>query len=998
MSKQLNQSVVKYKPLYAEKEIGFKTEGSLNTIITSGSYLVQINHNGKDVGLPIEDCGEEHYIVGILLVTDSGTNVPKQNNRAIGQVLILTSRENKETKAYTRTFAEAEWGRWRTLGYSASNGNITTTDELVFNVEELITETEALQVNLANEIIRAKEVELANTDAIHTVKLLLSNDKKKICKAYTNEDFSGVYCSSVSNGEIRIATASINSLLIPVNGSEIYKITSENLTGTTIPFYSTKPTIENYKNVFVGTSIIRGDSLLVPEGSSYMLVTLNGDTATADIKQIGWADAILSSSLSNMPVNIGSEYIEAVSQLKNGVALDNRVFFSTNVRRGISLEFIAESEMEIEYRILTQDGKTPTVTASYKSNILYREQPTVSFIDALNVGKNWGLFVTAAQATTDTPIRFRARLIKDDSFSLQNSIDRIDNKVGSLDTKIDSSLKGVNEVMIIPNNNNYIKNWEVGNKLVVRLYIENKEEALTDKLYIRQIFKLSETNYGFNFGNSIADWALTLAPNVGAFEYYETTSYTVNGIKNKYGKIAIRMNWDGVEWGNSTTVGTGVLSESNLEDIVFDYTEFSNPLTPYPKLPDNIINEEQLTVDLKSKINSTAPLLAKYELFSLGDSLSAAGIWQTKTAELTGCTFDQSKNNKAGSMLSVGGTYSYGDTFDCVLWRTKNLIDQNYISNDGENAIVIFENVNDGYKAFDETVKTIIPTTPIEGYSYDNFNSEMLTSISDKAQLNAVFRLTKTLAGKKLKIDTLPTKAGSVTLRVGWAGPGYSNYNIYVEPQGTDEGTMQHILNKILEYAYTGVTDTLGDDGISIDFCSGNANYLPTVEFTDTDGTGMRCTICDNANAKTSVAKYFIGDSLDEWSDISKWQEGISYSQGWKSSIEMLQRAYPKLRIFVSMFPLHSATSSEFLLANGSYDSVAYNQVGRMDIMRKMQVELKKIADFYSLPFLNVFAECGIGINNMLTFYNASANVHPKNDGYYRFGETVAAQLKRYLS
>ena len=168
MSKQLNQSVVKYKPLYAEKEIGFKTEGSLNTIITSGSYLVQINHNGKDVGLPIEDCGEDHYIVGILLVTDSGTNVPKQNNRAIGQVLILTSRENKETKAYTRTFAEAEWGRWRTLGYSASNGNITTTDELVFNVEELITETEALQVNLANEIIRAKEVELANTDAIQT--------------------------------------------------------------------------------------------------------------------------------------------------------------------------------------------------------------------------------------------------------------------------------------------------------------------------------------------------------------------------------------------------------------------------------------------------------------------------------------------------------------------------------------------------------------------------------------------------------------------------------------------------------------------------------------------------------------------------------------------------------------------------------------------------------------------------------------------------------------
>ena len=97
------------------------------------------------------------------------------------------------------------------------------------------------------------------------------------------------------------------------------------------------------------------------------------------------------------------------------------------------------------------------------------------------------------------------------------------------------------------------------------------------------------------------------------------------------------------------------------------------------------------------------------------------------------------------------------------------------------------------------------------------------------------------------------------------------------------------------------------------------------------------------------------------------------------------------------MFPMHSVTASEYLLPNGSYDTVAYNSTGRMVNMRKMEVELKKIADFYSLPFLNVFRECGIGINNMLTYYNTSANVHPKNEGYYRFGETVAAQIKKYL-
>ena len=67
-------------------------------------------------------------------------------------------------------------------------------------------------------------------------------------------------------------------------------------------------------------------------------------------------------------------------------------------------------------------------------------------------------------------------------------------------------------------------------------------------------------------------------------------------------------------------------------------------------------------------------------------------------------------------------------------------------------------------------------------------------------------------------------------------------------------------------------------------------------------------------------------------------------------------------------------------------------------MMRNMQIELAKIAEFYSLPFLNVFAECGIGINNMLKYYNAQANVHPKNEGYYKFGETIATQLKRYLN
>ena len=410
-----------------------------------------------------------------------------------------------------------------------------------------------------------------------------------------------------------------------------------------------------------------------------------------------------------------------------------------------------------------------------------------------------------------------------------------------------------------------------------------------------------------------------------------------------------------------------------------------------------LLNVVDTTEEVKHKLNNFTPPLSKYELFSLGDSLSQAGIWQTKVAQLTGCIFDQAKNSKAGAMLSAGGTSSFGNTFDNVLWRTKNLIDQNYITDNGENTIVILENVNDGYQAFDGDAKTIVPTTPIEGYNDADFGVDLLNSISNKAVLNAVLRLNTVVAGRNLRIDTLPTKAGNITLKVGWAGSGISNYNIYVEPQATQEETLSYVLNRILEYSYTGITDVLGEDGRSVDFSSGNSNYLPTVQFTDTDNTGMTCTVTDNPNAKGSVARYFIGENVSEWTDLSKWQKGITYSQGWKSSIEMLQRTYPKLHIFVSMFPLHAVTASEYLLPNGTYDTAAYNKVHRMEIMRKMQVELNNIAKFYSLPFIDVFAECGIGISNMLTYYNAQANVHPKNEGYYKFGETVATQLKRFL-
>lgn len=156
MNKKAGKAVVKYKPLFADGDSAFKTERSLDTMIFSGSYLVEITHNGADVGLPIEDCGEVHYIVGTLVVTESGTDGPKQKKRVIGQVLTLTSRENKETKVYSRTFADNRWSEWRSLALTGMYDNIASTDELLSSVDML--------VNLM------KTMQTYNLGGVHTLK------------------------------------------------------------------------------------------------------------------------------------------------------------------------------------------------------------------------------------------------------------------------------------------------------------------------------------------------------------------------------------------------------------------------------------------------------------------------------------------------------------------------------------------------------------------------------------------------------------------------------------------------------------------------------------------------------------------------------------------------------------------------------------------------------------------------------------------------------------
>lgn len=377
--------------------------------------------------------------------------------------------------------------------------------------------------------------------------------------------------------------------------------------------------------------------------------------------------------------------------------------------------------------------------------------------------------------------------------------------------------------------------------------------------------------------------------------------------------------------------------------------------------------------------------LDKFELFSLGDSLSVGGVWQEEVARLTGCMFRQHINIKPGSNLSTGGTVSYQDGYDTTFWRAKNLIDGGYIKGDGENAIVVIENVNDQGSpetVFDKNAVPVIPTAPIDGYSVSTRNDVP----AELRILNAVLRTYYTTSGKNLKITQLPVKDGAVTLNVSDSAVS-ANYNIEVKTSDS----IADIIDKILEVNYAKVPDTLADDGVSVDFAGASVN----LSFTDTDNTGMQVSITSTSSAKGARAAYFIGTVLEEWEDERKWVYGaeLTLSQGYKTTIEMLQRAYPKLKIVIAAFPFHAVTATDYLLPNGRYDSKAYSETTRMQRMKVFREYLNQIAEYYSIPLVDVTYKCGIGINNMLSYYQATANVHPKEEGYIRFGKTVAAEL-----
>ena len=150
---------IQYKSFVNENDAEFKWGRSLDTMFEPGSYTVEIDNIDVGIGLPDEKCSDEHYIVGNLVVTDNGTKGHKQDNRVIGQILTFTSRENKQTKIYTRTFANSMWSKWSSLVATDIFDNISTTEDMISTIAALLETVDELQCEVVAENLRTKVIE-----------------------------------------------------------------------------------------------------------------------------------------------------------------------------------------------------------------------------------------------------------------------------------------------------------------------------------------------------------------------------------------------------------------------------------------------------------------------------------------------------------------------------------------------------------------------------------------------------------------------------------------------------------------------------------------------------------------------------------------------------------------------------------------------------------------------------------------------------------------------
>lgn len=123
----------------SDNRVVWGVDSSIDDYCTAGNYGIVGYRVSPDDGLPIDNYGDFQGVAARLIVTDSGIADTLQQNRIVGQTLILSNRLGGETKIYTRSrnysSGLSEWTSWRVMQGVCEVGAVTpeTVDTFIDN-------------------------------------------------------------------------------------------------------------------------------------------------------------------------------------------------------------------------------------------------------------------------------------------------------------------------------------------------------------------------------------------------------------------------------------------------------------------------------------------------------------------------------------------------------------------------------------------------------------------------------------------------------------------------------------------------------------------------------------------------------------------------------------------------------------------------------------------------------------------------------------------------
>ena len=387
--------------------------------------------------------------------------------------------------------------------------------------------------------------------------------------------------------------------------------------------------------------------------------------------------------------------------------------------------------------------------------------------------------------------------------------------------------------------------------------------------------------------------------------------------------------------------------------------------------------------------------------WTIFDSLGQ-NTWQYKFVLLTGSLFNDELNTISSKPITQGGTPTSANMANGTLGRTRNLVsykDQYPID------IVFIENVNDMMYVDDNAnISGSIDdeawmmgdkmigyarnfTSWQEAGDYANANlTSLLSNVSaDKRKKGAILSFPYTnndQNGYKIKILSKATTSGNASvIRDGL------KYSFAVTPQTG----IQDIINMIVQYSYGAGWNVIdnGDNSVTIYYYT---NTTSTISF-DNGGTGIQSEVAKSGSGG-EYCKYFIGHTVDEWYDTSKWVGSISLWSMYKGLIEYLKTNLPTTSLywFIPSYYNVDFNDSSIKNADGTFSLEKYQETTiykRWQALKNCQIE---VSEYYKIPIMDIDSLSGINLFNLSQYYNSN-DVHPKEEGYEKWANALSLKF-----